>query len=116
MDVDINRIRSLQEQQTSTFYRQRADNEAKVSKLADALKRYPDIAEKIGIKDPNNFSYQNAVPEAYKPVTDIDKAVLREQTNTLQSIIVSYNDIVVKEYERAVELQKQADDIVKIGV
>lgn len=116
MDVDISRVRSLQEKETSNFYRQRAENESRVAKLADAIKRYPDIGEKLEIEDPQNFSYQTAVPEAYKPVVEIDKSVLRDQTNALQAIIVKYNKIVTEEYERAVELQAKADEIVGIGV
>lgn len=111
MDIDINRLKSLQEKQISTYYRQRAENEAKIEKIANAIKKYPDIGEKLGV-DGESFSYQLLVPEAYKSAENIDKAVLREQTNKLQQIVVSYNNIVISEYEKAIELQKQADKII----
>ena len=115
MDVDISKVRSLQEKETATFYKQRAENESRIGKIADAIKKYPDIGEKLGISKDEEFSYQNRVPEAYKPVEEIDKPTLTKQTNALQVIITAYNKIVLEEYERAVQLQAEADKIVGVG-
>lgn len=115
MQVDLVRVRSLQERETANFYRQRTENENRVSKIAEAISRYPDIGERLGLASGMEFSYKALVPEAYKSVADIDKPTLRIQTENIQKIVNAYNEIVLEEYERAVELQKQADEIVGVG-
>lgn len=115
MQVDFAKIRSLQERETASYFKQRADNEAKVAKIAEAIKKYPDIADSLGLDKNVAFTYEAMVPEAYKPVAEIDKPTLRIQTEALQTIVNKYNQIVLAEYERAVELQQQADKIVGIG-
>lgn len=114
MKVDVNRIRSLQEAEVASFYRQRTENENKIAKIAEAIKKYPDIGEEIGLGD-RELSYKAFVPEAYVPVAEIDKPKMRDQTVVLQKIVDRYNQIVMREYERALELQQEADKIVSTG-
>lgn len=114
MKIDISRIRSLQERETAGFYKQRAENESRIEKIANAIEKYPDIGVRLGVEG-IEFSYKALVPEAYKSVADIDKPTLRVQTEKLQDIVNRYNEIVLEEYEKAVQLQEEADKIIGNG-
>lgn len=48
-------------------------------------------------------------------MAEIDKPKMRDQTVVLQKIVDKYNQIVMREYERALELQQEADKIVSAG-